>query len=201
MLGCPKSGNSFDLYRAAVNGLPEVWLGAKLEAVARKNIPCWPRARIIVPALHNCPDMIMKLIKASNSNLPTHGWKVPKVEQETVGHYRSALVLINSESLAPLAATKGVIRYGFDEIVIRIYKKDEDSLNTPPTEAPLVEGKASLPPIMEVDATTQVEPSTSTAPNKPSDVEAKPTVDSSSDMDTEDATLGITLSEEDLLHS
>lgn len=36
--------------------------------------------------------------------------------------------MINKESLGPLAATEGLINYGFGSITLRVYKKDEEDL-------------------------------------------------------------------------
>ncbi|XP_055837193.1 uncharacterized protein LOC129905676 [Episyrphus balteatus] len=115
---------SLHLYKLAVGDLGEIWPGAKLEVVPREEIPCRPRARTLVPALHTSPEMVLRLIQFSNPSMPTHDWKVPIIEKEPVARYRSALVIINKESLDPLAATGGVIQYGFDSLVLKIYKKD-----------------------------------------------------------------------------
>ena len=79
-----------------MGGLGEIWPGAKLEVVAREDIPCRPRARTLIPALHfhTSPEMVLKLIQFSNPSLLTHDWKVPIFEKEPVGRYRSALVII-----------------------------------------------------------------------------------------------------------
>jgi hypothetical protein len=66
----------------------------------------------------------MAIIKASNPNLPTGNWKIVK-QEEAKGGFRLTIMVLNKESLAPLAKTKGVIDYGFGSITLKVYKKDE----------------------------------------------------------------------------
>ncbi|XP_055918529.1 uncharacterized protein LOC129950625 [Eupeodes corollae] len=126
---------SRDLYTLAVGMLGEVWPGAKLEVVAKEDIPCRPRARAWIPIEPSCPDDISAMIRISNPNLPCHDWKIAKLE-EPKGLYRSAIIVINKDSVASLARDKGVIRYGFESVTLRVYKKDEADASCEPPQPP-----------------------------------------------------------------
>lgn len=122
---------SYYLYRLAVSMLGEVWPGARLVVVDKEDIPCKPRARAWIPLEPSCIEDIHDMIKLSNPDLPCHEWRIAKLE-EPKGLYRSAIIVIDRESVALLARTKGVIKYGFETITLRIYKKDEvDALCEP----------------------------------------------------------------------
>ncbi|XP_054745895.1 uncharacterized protein LOC129250285 [Anastrepha obliqua] len=64
-----------------------------------------------------------EILRYCNPTLPTHNWRVAKVEK-TEGSYRQALILLNAESLSPLAEAKGVINYGFEKVVLKVYQTD-----------------------------------------------------------------------------
>jgi len=112
------------LFRKAIEEVGEVWPGARLAAVGREEIPSRPRARVWLPTKPTCPEKVLDIIQASNPNLPTKNWKIVK-QEEAKGNYRQAVMVINSESLAPLAKTKGVINFGFGSITLKVYKKDD----------------------------------------------------------------------------
>lgn len=181
---------SCDLYKLAISRLEGLWPGAKLEVVAREDIPCRPRARTRLPAELSDKEIILKMLQYGNPSLPTHDWKVAKLE-DPEGPYRSAIIVINRDSLAPLASTKWVIRFGWSTITLKVYRKDEESARlalTTSEDIPAVEEPAGVInlPEMEIDA-----PSTpsigmpSSKPDTASDLDAH-TVDSPSDMETED---------------
>ncbi|XP_055859298.1 uncharacterized protein LOC129921479 [Episyrphus balteatus] len=71
---------SCDLYKLAISRLEGLWPDAKLEVVAKEDIPCRPRARISIPAELACKDTVLKMIQFGNPSLPTHDWKVAKLE-------------------------------------------------------------------------------------------------------------------------
>ncbi|XP_055918638.1 uncharacterized protein LOC129950739 [Eupeodes corollae] len=96
---------SRDLYTLAVGMLGEVWSGAKLEVVAKEDIPCRPRACAWIPKEPSCLDDIRKMIKSSNPDLPCHDWKIVKLEDPN-RLYRNVIIVINKDSLAFLARVK-----------------------------------------------------------------------------------------------
>lgn len=114
---------SVDLYRLAMAKVGEVWPGAKLAVVGREEIPSRPRARAWLPSEPSRPEDILDIIRASNMDLPTGNWKVIKQEEAKEGSRLTTLV-VNKESLASLAKTKGVIGFGFGSITLKVFKKD-----------------------------------------------------------------------------
>ncbi|XP_053968676.1 uncharacterized protein LOC128870100 [Anastrepha ludens] len=114
---------SATMYRAAVALVGEVWKGAKLEAVDKKDLPLRPRARVWLPSEPSAPEDMEEILRYCNPKLHTHNWKVVKVEKSE-GHFRQALILLNAESLGPLAETKGIITYGFEKVVMKVYQTD-----------------------------------------------------------------------------
>lgn len=184
---------SCDLYRIAVGRLGEVWPGAKLEVVDREEIPNRPRTRTWIPAEPSSTEEILEIIRLSNPSLPTHNWKVVKLEEQR-GLYRCALIVINKESLVPLAETQGVIRFGFEPITLRVYKKDEvNSGKLPPFPASSEPEPATSDPGASVSFPSLDDDDSNTA---------TPTMDDTlSDMDTEDCMNKILLDEDALLGS
>lgn len=116
---------SLVLYKTAISRIGNVWPGAKLEVVAKEDIPSRPRARSWIPAEPSDPMIIMEIICTSNPELHASNWKVTKLE-EPKGDCRSVTFAIDQESLAPLASSGGVIGYGFSSINIRVFKKDAE---------------------------------------------------------------------------
>ncbi len=58
-------------------------------------------------------------------DLPTANWKAAKL-YEPKADYRSAVIILNKESLAALEKTQGEINYGFSAVTLKVYKKDAD---------------------------------------------------------------------------
>lgn len=135
---------SADLYKLAVSRLGEVWPGARLEAIPKDEIPNRPRSRTWIPTEPSKPDDVIKLIRLSNLNLPTQNWKVARVG-EVKGYSRQALIILDEESLAPLAERQGVINYGFGTITLKVYRKDQmgDKTPSPVEQQPREEAVAS----------------------------------------------------------
>lgn len=184
---------SCDLYKLAVSRLGEIWPGARLEVVAREDIPCRPRARTWIPAEPSCMEEILQIIKMSNPSLPTHDWKVAKLE-EVRGLYRSAIIVINKDSLAPLAQAKGMMRYGFDLVALKVYKKDEVDADSVPPQ--LIEAV----PAVEEHGTSKNLPSVVDEESMSSLIKAQSSVnvDSLTEMETEDYLNSVLLSEDEL---
>ncbi|XP_054746638.1 uncharacterized protein LOC129251300 [Anastrepha obliqua] len=120
---------SATLYRLAVKNIGEVWPGAKLDAVSKDEIPSRPRARVWIPAKPAEPSKIEEIFKSCNRDLPTHNWKVGRIE-EPVEDRRQVMLILNGESLGPLAQKNNVVRFGFVDATIRIYRSDEPALNS-----------------------------------------------------------------------
>ncbi|XP_054745834.1 uncharacterized protein LOC129250223 [Anastrepha obliqua] len=111
------------MYRAAVALVGEVWEGAKPKVVDRKDLPVRPRARVWLPSEPFASKELEEIPCYCNPTLPTHNWRVVKVEK-TEGSYRQVLIPLNAESLSPLAEAKGVINYGFEKVVLNVYQTD-----------------------------------------------------------------------------
>ncbi|XP_049317138.1 uncharacterized protein LOC125779949 [Bactrocera dorsalis] len=107
------------LYKEAVSQVGEVWKGARLEAVDKADLPLRPRARVWLPAEPSTANEIEEILKYCNPSLPTHDWRVIRLER-TDEPYRQALIMLNEESFGPLSKTKGAISYGFEMVVLKV---------------------------------------------------------------------------------
>lgn len=114
---------SATLYKVAISKVGEVWPGAMLEAVDKKDIPSRPRARVWIPTMPSDPEKILKLFRICNPHLPTQNWKIAKLE-ETDSATRQAVLLLNAESVKPLAEAQGRVAYGFEKVVLKVYRTD-----------------------------------------------------------------------------
>ncbi|XP_050338268.1 uncharacterized protein LOC126764650 [Bactrocera neohumeralis] len=111
------------LYKKAVSLVGEVWKGARLEAVAKEDLPLRPRARIWLPAEPSTPSEIEETLRYSNPSLPTQDWRVLRLER-TDEPYQQALIMLNTESIGPLSNTKEAISYGFEMVVLKVLPSD-----------------------------------------------------------------------------
>ncbi|KAL7724409.1 hypothetical protein ACLKA6_008756 [Drosophila palustris] len=108
---------SAELYKAAVSKIGEVYPGAKLVAIDWKDVPVRPRARLWIPSSMKEPDKLLLMLQRCNPSLPSHDWKVAKIE-EMPGPTSQAVIILNKESLAPIDAAGGELNF------IRVYKSD-----------------------------------------------------------------------------
>ncbi|XP_053957189.1 uncharacterized protein LOC128862532 [Anastrepha ludens] len=162
---------SANMYRAAVALVGEVWKGAKLKAVDKKDLPMRPRARVWLPSELSTTEGMEEILRYCNPKLPTHNWKVVMVEK-TERSYRQALILLNAESLGPLAETKGVISYGFEKVVLKVYQSDARADASAHPEVREEEGPTAeeAPVDMEIDSVTSEVDSAGDAPSRPGSV-------------------------------
>ncbi|KAL7724842.1 hypothetical protein ACLKA6_012828 [Drosophila palustris] len=119
---------SAELYKAAVSKIGEVYPGAKLVAIDWKDVPVRPRARLWIPSSMKEPDKLLLMLQRCNPSLPTHDWKVAKIE-EMPGPTSQAVIILNKESLAPIDAAGGELNFGFSSVFIRVYKSDATPAN------------------------------------------------------------------------
>ncbi|XP_017463002.1 PREDICTED: uncharacterized protein LOC108356399 [Rhagoletis zephyria] len=147
---------SASLYKSAVSLVGEVWEGAKLEAVEEKDLPARPRARVWLPPEPSAPEEIEEILRYCNPQLPTHNWRVVRFEgsEDSEESHRQALILLNAESLGPLAESRGVITYGFERVVLRVYQSDSRGDGSQPPEVPEAREPAAeeAPMSMEVES-------------------------------------------------
>ncbi|KAL7726480.1 hypothetical protein ACLKA6_001102 [Drosophila palustris] len=132
---------SADLYKAAVATVGEVYQGAKLAAVDWEEIPVRPRARMWIPSTIKEPEQLLKMLQRCNPSLPTHDWRVAKIE-ETPGPTHQAVIILNKESLAPIDAAGGELNFGFSSVFIRVYKSDA-AVSGVPSDKPVMEDIAA----------------------------------------------------------
>ncbi|KAM8702304.1 hypothetical protein ACLKA7_007646 [Drosophila subpalustris] len=132
---------SADLYKAAVATVGEVYQGAKLAAVDWEEIPVRPRARMWFPSTIKEPEQLLKMLQRCNPSLPTHDWRVAKIE-ESPGPTHQAVIILNKESLAPIDAAGGELNFGFSSVFIRVYKSDA-AVSGAPSDKPVVEDIAA----------------------------------------------------------
>lgn len=137
MIACDDE-RSVVLYKAAVSMIGEVYPGAKLIAVDKKDIPSRPRARVWIPAALTEPGKIMQLIKTCNPSLPIDNWRFLKIEDSSSEKTNvpepekratmQVLLSISNDSLDLLAKCNGVVNYGFGKVTIKVYKSDADAI-------------------------------------------------------------------------
>ncbi|KAL7723518.1 hypothetical protein ACLKA6_008711 [Drosophila palustris] len=132
---------SADLYKAAVATVGEVYQGAKLAAVDWEEIPVRPRARMWFPSTIKEPEQLLKMLQRCNPSLPTHDWRVAKIE-ESPGPTHQAVIILNKESLAPIDPAGGELNFGFSSVFIRVYKSDA-AVSGAPSDKPVVEDIAA----------------------------------------------------------
>ncbi|KAM8701972.1 hypothetical protein ACLKA7_001283 [Drosophila subpalustris] len=119
---------SAELYKAAVSKIGEVYPGAKLVAIDWKDVPVRPRARLWIPSSMKEPDKLLLMLQMCNPSLPTHDWKVAKIE-EMPGPTSQAVIILNKKSLAPIDAAGGELNFAFSSVFIRVYKSDATPAN------------------------------------------------------------------------
>ncbi|XP_070854654.1 uncharacterized protein [Drosophila suzukii] len=124
------SQRSADLYKKATEKLGKVYPGAKIVALDWCDVPSRPRARIWLPSSIKTPEDILFMLQRCNPNLPTHDWKVVKVEPHE-GPISQAIVVLNKESVSPIEAAHGELNFGFSAIRIKVYKGDSNSKEDP----------------------------------------------------------------------
>lgn len=75
--------------------------------------------------------------------------------EEPRGDSRGVVIVINEESLAPLAASKGVVSYGFSSITLKVYKCDEKEPEKdtpkPATEEHVPTSQSAVPSLLGVN--------------------------------------------------
>ncbi|KAM8702679.1 hypothetical protein ACLKA7_000809 [Drosophila subpalustris] len=128
---------SAELYKTAVASVGEVYPGAKLEAVNWEEVPVRPRARMWMPSTIKEPEQLLKILQRCNPGLPTHDWRVAKIE-ETPGPTHQAVIILNKESVAPIDADGGELNFGFSSVFIRVYKSDA-AVGGAPSDKPVEE--------------------------------------------------------------
>ncbi|KAL7726147.1 hypothetical protein ACLKA6_002617 [Drosophila palustris] len=129
-----EDNRSAELYKAAVASVGEVYPGAKLEAINWEDVPARPRARMWFPSTIK---QLLKMLQRCNPRLPTHDWRVAKIE-ETPGPTHQAVIILNKESLAPIDAAGGELNFGFSSVFIRVYKSDA-AVGGAPSDKPVEE--------------------------------------------------------------
>ncbi|KAM8714836.1 hypothetical protein ACLKA7_001239 [Drosophila subpalustris] len=142
---------SAELYKTAVSNIGEVYPGAKLVAVNWKDVPVRPRARLWIPSSIKEPERLLKMLQRCNPGLPTHDWKVAKIE-EMPGPTNQAVMILNKESLAPIDAAGGELNFGFSSVHIRVYKSDAtpcDHLSEKPSEEEITDLEAPERPELD----------------------------------------------------
>ncbi|XP_049308579.1 uncharacterized protein LOC125777517 [Bactrocera dorsalis] len=146
-------GRSATLYKKAVSQVGKVWKGARLEAVAKEDLPLRPRARVWLPAEPSTPSEIEEILRYCNPSLPTQDWRVLRLER-TDEPYRQALIMLNTESIGPLSKTKGAISYGFEMVVLKVLPSDAraDGPQAPVAAGDLTKGTDGQTTV-EIDAT------------------------------------------------
>ncbi|XP_049311957.1 uncharacterized protein LOC105223243 [Bactrocera dorsalis] len=140
LIRCADERSAF-IYKEAVARVGEVWKGARLAAVPKEDLPLRPRARVWLPAEPSSSEEIEEILRYCNPSLPTHDWRVIRLDY-TQKPYRQVLLLLNKESLGALNLTKGVVNYGFEKVALEIIPWDdrEDDLQTSSTSTEFVFG-------------------------------------------------------------
>lgn len=112
------------MFKVAISQVGEIWPGAKLEVVRKHDIPSQPRAHVWIPMDTGDTEVILKMIRICNPDLPTQDWQIAKLGVME-GARRQAVILVNEESLPILTRTDGIIRFGYFHIRVNVYKGDQ----------------------------------------------------------------------------
>ncbi|XP_050332281.1 uncharacterized protein LOC126760579 [Bactrocera neohumeralis] len=123
LIRCADERSAF-IYKEAVARVGEIWQGARLAAVPKEDLPLRPRARVWLPAEPSSSEEIEEILRYCNPSLPTHDWRVIRLDY-TQKPYRQVLLLLNKESLGALNHAKGVVSYGFEKVVLEILPWDD----------------------------------------------------------------------------
>ena len=123
-----------NVYRSALKSVGEIWEGAALELVDKKDVPARPRAHSWIPHYPADPESILRRIRDCNPHLHTEDWKVGRLD-EVEDSRRHAVFILNTLSLPHLNKSLGRVKYGFIKIQMKIYKSDmpKDSETADPT--------------------------------------------------------------------
>lgn len=89
------------------------------------EIPRRPWSIVTIHVEPSEPE-ILKIINCCYPQTSTQDWIVVKVSA-TEGSSRSAIVVINQQSLKPLRERLGKIDYGFSTIFLRVYRSGNDN--------------------------------------------------------------------------
>lgn len=127
-----ENARSVQLFKVAVASVGEVYPGAKLVALDWCEVPSQPRARIRIPTSLAKPEVILNMLQRCNPQMPTHDWRVVKIEKSS-GPTCQAILKLNRQSLAPIAEANGELNFGFNSVSVNIYKSDitSDISNAP----------------------------------------------------------------------
>ncbi|XP_050317539.1 uncharacterized protein LOC126751369 [Bactrocera neohumeralis] len=98
------------------------------------DLPLRPRARVWLPAEPSTSNEIEEILKYCNPSLPTHDWRVIRLER-TDEPYQQALIMLNEESIGPLSKTKGAISYVFKMVVLKVLPTDTRTDGTQAADA------------------------------------------------------------------
>lgn len=118
-----ENARSAELFKVAVARVGEVYPGAKLVALDWCEVPSQPRARIRIPTSLAKPEVILNMLQRCNPHMPTHDWRVVKIETSS-GPTCQAILKLNRQSLAPIAEANGELNFGFSSVSVNIYKSD-----------------------------------------------------------------------------
>ena len=106
---------SVNVYRAALKLVGEIWEGAALELVEKKDVPARPRAHAWIPDYPADPESILGRIRDCNPQLPTEDWRVGRLG-EAEDSRRQVVFILNSQSIPHLNKSLGHVKYGFIKI-------------------------------------------------------------------------------------
>ena len=77
-----------ELYKEAISTIGEVWPGARFATVCPDQNPNRTRSKARIRTWSSDPEIILRILEASNNHLPTHNWKVAKVADSGVIYAR-----------------------------------------------------------------------------------------------------------------
>lgn len=111
---------SRDFLGQIVARISDEWDDSKLGIIPATEIPKRPRARISLPIMKLEAGKLLKCLAMHNPTIPMNDWQVIKKE-EPQKCSQSFVLLIDEDSLEPLAKLENRLRFGIRHVKIKIY--------------------------------------------------------------------------------
>lgn len=126
IIGC-SGRKSVDFLSRVVEGLGELWPGAKLEVIPKANLPLRKLALLWIPPPLVEDEATMKLVSKQNG-LDTSKWRIISSNKCPNGVGKDMVVTVDDESFAKLKDSKGSIKFGFSAAKVRLPNESKSGI-------------------------------------------------------------------------
>lgn len=125
IIGCGNE-KALNFLKRCIQGIGELWPGAKLEIVSLDEVPFQTTVRVWVPPPILEDESILTLIKRQNKGLRTENWTIERGHARDKGEGKDLWIKIDSESLNLLRPLKGLIKYGLNQLRLMLPQENRD---------------------------------------------------------------------------